>query len=297
MGIGDKLKPYPVLHKTANKMNHLRNEYVTFLPFKIWYLMSHFKNNSKKRILFYPEKPIYYHTLYQVCKINDFAITNKPQKADVVVHFEDTTHRKHDKVIREIAKKQNVINYHCWDISKKRVEKVHKKIFGYNLSIDPQSYREKYIRKGNTNTSHDGIILSRLTKPQKGYVYQRLINNVSNREAVDIRIPVFGKIIPFAYLKYRPVAQRFSDKYTRAYIVKPSSVITKKEYDSILKMCDEMGLDSGELDVLRDNDTARLYVVDVNNTPAGPPLSLSVKEKIRAIQLMSDAFQQSFLNS
>jgi hypothetical protein len=31
-----------------------------------------------------------------------------------------------------------------------------------------------------------------------------------------------------------------------------------------------MGLDYGELDVLRDADDGRLYVVDVNTTPFGP---------------------------
>jgi hypothetical protein len=32
-----------------------------------------------------------------------------------------------------------------------------------------------------------------------------------------------------------------------------------------------MGLDYGELDAVRDAASGRLYVLDVNNTPFGPP--------------------------
>jgi len=122
-----------------------------------------------------------------------------------------------------------------------------------------------------------------------------LVNNVKNGEACDIRLPIFGKTIPFAYLKYRPTELRFSAKFKRVYIVKPDKVITNNEYKKILELCHKMGLDYGELDVLRDSDTQKLFIVDVNNTPAGPSLYLPMKEKIRAIWLMSDAFQQAFL--
>ena len=37
----------------------------------------------------------------------------------------------------------------------------------------------------------------------------------------------------------------------------------------ILAVCREMGLDYGELDVLRDREDGRLYILDVNDTPSG----------------------------
>ena len=293
--IREKLLPYPFLYKKYDKVCFLYEEYIRLLPFKYYHLKALIKKNKRKTILSYPEKPVYYHLLYQICYFNGFTITNKPQKADCFIHFEDTTYRKYDLVIRKIAEKNRVINYRCWDISKKRVEKVHKQVFGYNLSIDPQAHRGNYLRKGNLNTLHDGVVLSYPEEPRKGYVYQRLVNNIKNGEACDIRLPIFGKIIPFAYLKYRPPELRFSDKFKRVYIVKPDKVITNNEYKKILELCHKMGLDYGELDVLRDNDTKKLFIVDVNNTPAGPSLYFPMKEKIRAIWLMSDAFQQAFL--
>src|SRR3989344_4712433 len=169
MGIGNKLKTYPALHKIATKVDYLREEYVTLLPLKFYYLSAYLKREVKKVILFYPEKPSHYHVLRQICHFKGFTITNKPQEADAIVHFEDITYRKYDKVLRDLRKKHPVINYRCRDISKEKVDKIHKKAFGYGISINPERYKGKYVKKGNLNTLHDGIIMNRTEKPQPGY--------------------------------------------------------------------------------------------------------------------------------
>jgi hypothetical protein len=38
----------------------------------------------------------------------------------------------------------------------------------------------------------------------------------------------------------------------------------------LLRFCAAIALDYGELDVLRDNDSGRIYVVDANRTPIRP---------------------------
>ena len=54
--------------------------------------------------------------------------------------------------------------------------------------------------------------------------------------------------------------------------------------------CRTIGLDMGEIDVLRDNATGRIYIVDVNSMPFGPPKPISLKDGLRAITLYAELF-------
>jgi hypothetical protein len=56
-----------------------------------------------------------------------------------------------------------------------------------------------------------------------------------------------------------------------------------------------MGLDYGELDVLRDLGDRRIYVVDVNPTPDGPPNHIGAADSEIALARMADAFNEVFL--
>ena len=69
----------------------------------------------------------------------------------------------------------------------------------------------------------------------------------------------------------------------------------------------KLGLDDGELDILRDNIDKRLYIVDANNTPSSrllfEPLHLSSKKCILAaddrqfaLRKMALSFQKEFVN-
>ena len=49
----------------------------------------------------------------------------------------------------------------------------------------------------------------------------------------------------------------------------------KEEINKIKEFCGRMGLDYGEVDVLLDSGERRIYIVDVNNNPAGPTQCLS----------------------
>lgn len=52
-----------------------------------------------------------------------------------------------------------------------------------------------------------------------------------------------------------------------------------------------MRLDFGGLDILRDKQTGRIYIVDVNKTDMGPPFALPLKEKLRAVDIIAKQFQ------
>ena len=63
---------------------------------------------------------------------------------------------------------------------------------------------------------------------------------------------------------------------------------SKKE--KILLFCRRMGLDYGELDMLRDREDGRLYIVDVNNTPFGPPHGLPKAHAADAVRTLAENF-------
>ena len=56
-----------------------------------------------------------------------------------------------------------------------------------------------------------------------------------------------------------------------------------------------MNLEYGDLDILRDNDDGRIYIVDANNTPHGPS-QLTKEEKKSALDILTREFKKSFMN-
>lgn len=296
MSLDQALMAYPSLHKKFEKAYFLYEEYIVNFPLIVYYLHAKLKGGTKKTILCYPEKPVYRHALYQICGFNGFTITNKVQKADAIIHFEDTTYRKNDPVLTELNKKHTVINYRCGDISKKTVDEFHKKTFGYGISVNPLTHKGIYVKKGDINSLHNGTILTKTERPEPGYVYQLLVNNRIGDELIEFRVPIIGGI-PFVYVKHRPLDGRFKSKNKRVTITKPEDVFTPDEHKKILEFCRLIGLECGEMDVLRDSDTKQLYIIDVNNTPASPPYNLSMIAYRKALHLMSDAFQQAFLKN
>ncbi len=47
----------------------------------------------------------------------------------------------------------------------------------------------------------------------------------------------------------------------------PEEVFTPEEIENILKLADQLNVDYGELDILRDNEDGKVWVLDVNKTP------------------------------
>lgn len=57
-----------------------------------------------------------------------------------------------------------------------------------------------------------------------------------------------------------------------------------------------IGLDFGELDIIRDNADGGIYIIDVNKTPWGPPNHILPWQEDRCIEDLAGAFEESFLN-
>jgi hypothetical protein len=172
----------------------------------------------------------------------------------------------------EVSGCTNAINGRCVDISKSNVGTVFAKVFGYDLDIDPRYYNGPIVRKSETNALHDGIIITGpIPEPETCYVYQKLIDNSqSDGMVIDLRTAVIGSEIPYVYLKYRPKVSRFSNDNAYVKCVNPDKVFSKDEIYLIILFTREIGFDIGELDILRDRETQKIYIVDVAKTPHSP---------------------------
>lgn len=251
----------------------------------------------RKSILCYPELPKEWHVIHKMIYLLGYQVTNDYKgKFDLAINWEDTTVRSHYAELFGIARRLAVINLQCSDISKTRVDRVLREVFGYGLAVNPLSFDGLCVRKSEKNFAHDGrVIQCPVLFMEKGYVYQRVVDNTVEQSFVkDIRIPVIGDKIPFVYLKYRAIDQRFSAINTRVCVVGSRKVLTKMEQENIILFSRRMGLDYGELDAARDNKDGQLYIFDVNNTPSGPPNHISRWGYARALRSLSTAFEKSF---
>lgn len=258
------------------------------------------KHIRKIRILFYPDLPNPHSAIYKICYLNGYDTTNDPsQPFQLAIHWEAETCRKPDAVLKALAERMHVINYECMDIAKKRVDALFRDVFGYSLMIDPVTHRGPCLVKSDLNALHDGkIIVAPVREVREDCVYQKLINNAVGETTVqDIRVPVFRNRIPFVYLKYRPSEEkdRFR-KILHAAVVPVTEVFSGEELSKINTFVERFGLEYGELDILRDNDDGRPYIIDVNNTPFWTPGHLPPEQGWQALKSMGSSFEEVFLD-
>jgi hypothetical protein len=251
------------------------------------------------RILFYPgPPPPSGAAIFKICLRRGYVMTTDVREPfDLVVKWHNTTFSPRDNTLAALAAQHHVLNVECEDISKTRVGEVFSAVFGYTSMVDPLTYRGDCVEKSDLNAAHDGRVVScPVISRVEGAVYQRVIaNRVGGGLVEDIRVPVFGALIPFAYLKYRPIGARFENTNTRAVLVEVRDVLAAAELELIMQFCRAMGLDYGELDILRDRGDGRIYVVDVNTTPFGPPNHIEENDGRIAVTKMVNAFGEAFL--
>ncbi len=249
-----------------------------------------------KKILFSPQLPLSRKfVMNKICRILGYRMTeNARDRHDLRVHWEAGTFRSRlDDTLAGSA----AINGRCLDISKRKVDDVFKGIFGYTSMIDPTTFHGYCVKKSDLNYRHDGeIVRCPIDKPAEGFVYQRLIdNNTKGGMVLDIRLPIFRDTIPFAYLKYRPAAQRFAYRNAWVEIADVRDVLSKTEHQKVVRFCDEIGIDCGEVDVLRENTTSVLYIIDAEPISFGPPNHIRTKDYITSLITMTECFKKKIV--
>lgn len=254
---------------------------------------------SRKTLVVYPHYPSSGSTIYRVGKLLKANITNKiTPNTKAIIYWEYLTFREEYKVPEKLAKTHTVVNLHSRDISKKYVDDAFKKTFGYGTFINPLEHTGKAVQKSDINATHDGKVINCPVAPVEDdtVIYQVLIDNSYEGNLVkDIRVPVVKDKIPFVYYKYRDIKERFKNTAVKTELVDTVDAFTNDELQKLLAFCKNIQLEFGEMDVLRDNNNGLIYVVDVNNTPQGPPANIPKEEGKKALAILAQEFEKSYL--
>lgn len=254
---------------------------------------------SPDTLLLHPFRPHIeddYSIILIACRLGLQFTTDPRRECAAAMHWHDTTHRPSNPVLEDIAASLPVINLRGNDIRKTRVDAVMRHVFGYGLAIDPVATSGPFVEKADANALHDGrVVHGPLAAPVAGRVYQRLIQGrCVGRLVEEIRVPVVGGQVPFVHLKYKkrdaPLALS-----VRGTITEPTAVLEGHEIASLLRFADAMGIDFGELDIMRDRSDGRIYVFDANNTPCVRFVGVSATDRRGTVDRLTAAFEHAFL--
>lgn len=250
----------------------------------------------RRRVLFYPEFPVPDSISYKLCALHGYGMTCSPQQPfDVAFKRLDAT--QSDPAVLDPLSRTGcpIVNGASHDISKQRVNRIFEQVFGYALAVDPCTHQGLAVVKSNRNALHDGRLVTcpvqRADVPD-GVVYQKVVDNETGDGMVlDYRVPVHDGRIPLVYMKYRSCGIRFANENAVVRLAEPEAVFSAVERRRIRVFARRMGIDYGEFDVLRDNGDERIYIVDANSTPWGPPDGLSKTDEWMALQRLGATFK------
>jgi hypothetical protein len=258
------------------------------------------------RIRFLPQRPSRHHFVRLALERLGWPLVRDRGRVDLGFKWRDDTRVPTPTALRRLARRVPVLNLEAVDISKSEVHRVYTRVFGNPLGLDPRSHHGPAVCKSEANYRHDGTIVNcPIEWPEPGRAYAKLIDNrrdpagrLHTDLVFDLRTPVFrGVGIPYVLVKYKRREERFGAGSTSAptegvryELLRPDEVYDPAEQAAITRLCEEMGLDVSELDVLRDVDGTP-YVVDVNWTPATPTRTLSPTDRARVVEAWSAALE------
>jgi hypothetical protein len=239
------------------------------------------------RIFFTPHRPRPWYIIWAATVWGGMRFARAPEEADATFYFEDQT-----QAAPPPPRHARAFNFGVGDVSKSHVARVMEEAFGYPLLIDPQRHDGEAVEKGEGNGLHDGRLVRCPLIPVPGKAYQRVIKTEADDGwAYDLRTACVGGKPIAVYVKKKPAAARFSIQNTSVVVTTPEEVFSPAEIAQLQRFCDVMQLDWGGLDVLRERESGRLFVVDVNKTDTGPAVVLSWKDRARVTRLLADALR------
>jgi hypothetical protein len=190
------------------------------------------------------------------------------------------------------------VNFSCNDIRKRKIARLHDEVLGYPLDVDPLTYLGKAVCKSDMNATHDGRIVDCPIEPQRlrnDKVYSVLIDNAEDGYAIDFRVVFIKGLLDFFYEKRRPIETRFSNTNSSVSKRRLREEFSDDEITKISSFCRTLGADYGELDILRDRVSGKIYAIDFAKTPAGPPNGLPKASAVDAIEQMSVAYLKNIV--
>lgn len=225
-----------------------------------------------------------------------FATQDPQSEFSFAMCWQDRTWMQPDAALAGLSPEIPVLNQHCLDISKQRVEQAFYAETGRSTFVDAQKYSGQAVCKYDENARGGHLIELPLQRPDPQFVYQRLIDATVGGCVREYRVPVVLKSIPIVYreLKDKP-RDAIKTRKQSVQLCAPDDEFSGAEIRQILSFCGRMGLDFGELDILRSNQDGQLYILDANKTPGGFGIFNRVnwqhEQRLEAIERLADAFK------
>jgi hypothetical protein len=168
------------------------------------------------------------------------------------------------------------VNGRCTDVSKSHVDDVFRQVFGYGTRLDPTRFEGRAVMKPELNAQQGGVFVQcpvPAEAVQSDHIYQRLVDNAIDTETVkEWRVIVIGRELADVTVQRRTIRNRLSGRGSgggRGFEVKAArDVFSEADIERILRFCDRLGLEYGELDILPDLPENRIYILDANPTPS-----------------------------
>lgn len=242
-------------------------------------------------------------TTYFMLRKAGVEINNKLNgKYDVGIYWDPRMDiNKQTPKLKQNGKKIRLINLFLVDTAKGFVAESFETHFGYGYKVDPMTFNGYCISKHNGNGTKSCFFLKCPIDANdifKDHSYQKIIDYTDKKDPntlYELRIPIVGGIIPCILFKTRNRGLRFTSKNRSIQIVNPLKYLTEDECNKIITYCRYIGLEMGEIDVLRSHEDGNIYIIDVNNTSWWPPNKLGDIDRNIVLNLMWNAFLESFL--
>ena len=242
-------------------------------------------------------------TTYFMLRKAGVQISNKLNgKYDIGIYWDPRMDiNKQTPKLRQNGKKIKLINLFLIDTAKGFVAESFESHFGYGYKVDPTTFNGYCISKHNGNGTKSCFFLKCPIEANdifKDHSYQQIIDYTDKKDPdtlYELRIPIVGGIIPCILFKTRNRGLRFTSKNRSIQIVNPLKYLTEEECNKIITYCRYIGLEMGEIDVLRSREDGQIYIIDVNNTSWWPPNKLGDVDRNIVLNLIWNAFLESFL--
>ena len=253
-----------------------------------------------KFVLVHPDWPSKRASIMAYADALKWVVTNRP---DTPALFEGTTVLKlaFDDRTEKREAQPGFWNGHCLDISKSTLDRHHHDVFGYGVNVDPTTHSGLMLEKSEGNAVHDGREIEGPLSPdhlQSGKVYQRIIDNRTEGGLFeDLRVVVINGHVAVVYQKRKTGEVRYTNDIAEVDLAEsPKTVLSEAEMVQIASISAKMCAEFAELDVLRDRQDGRIYCVDLNPTPYGPPAGLKESDRKSAVQQVSTVLDEAQSN-
>lgn len=240
---------------------------------------------ERLKVWFAPARPRPWYVVWSAVTRAGIEIAKSPAEADAAFWFEDTT-----VGAAPLVGGHRVLNAGLSDISKTRVAEAWGRAAGYPLLIDPAVHVGEAVEKGEGNGTHDGRLVTCPKQAAPGKSYQRFIDSSDGETAFDYRTTIINRKPLFVLVKTKPAADRFSIHNATVTYRELADVFSAEEIALLQRFGEEMQIDWGAIDVLRDRASGRIYVVDVNKTDTGPAVDLSLGDREKLKSALAGAF-------